>query len=240
MSQVTVASSGDTPYIYMGGWGDLAGDGAFDAGLQYSPTFHNWALFEKGCGYGQTGPTNGDRFASNETISLSFAVVNSGTAGYVNLIVTATGLDAGNAGNNYTGNGQIITENVTLLVSTASYGWSAGTGNENTLKRMTSIAQSTQNFADGSSINGVDWTNAVLGQSSSDAVAWSGGGSQSYPNTPGIVTVDYVNAANETDNINLVPEPSSWAMLATSQVLVLGYHGWRRRRARRSTVTPST
>jgi hypothetical protein len=237
-SQITIASgTSDTPYVYTGGWGSLTGNGAVDAGFQYSPTYHNWALFESGAGYSQTGPTNGDRFQANETVSLSFAVVASGTAGIVDLIVTASGYDAGNSSNGYVGNGQYITENVTLAVSTANQGWSVGSNNQNTLKRMTSIGQKPENLTDGSSITGVVWSDVVLGQTASDAKAWSGGGSQSYPGTPGVVTVNYVDGADQTDNINLspnavVPEPRSWVLLAIGQLFALGY--WRRSGARKS------
>ncbi len=230
-SQIRMVGN-DTAFVYAGGWGNSNGAGAVDAGFQYSKTFNNWALFASGAGNSQTGPTNGDRFSASETVSLSFAVVASGTLGFVNLVVTATGLDGGNFSNGYTGNGQIINESVTLLVNTANQGWSVGSLNQNTLKRMTSIGQSPQNLTDGSYINGVVWSNVILGQTTHDAVAWTGGGSQSYPGTPGVVTVNYVDAANETDSISLVsvPEPQSWAMLATAQVFGLGYYGWRQRR----------
>jgi hypothetical protein len=241
-SQISMAS-GDTGYVYAGGWGNLAGAGALDAGFQYSTRYNDWALFESGAGYGQTAPTNGDRFLASETVSLSFAVVSSGTAGSVNLVVTATGMDGGNSGNGYVGNGMTITESVSLLVSSANEGWSAGSGNQDTLKRMTTIAQSSQNFTDGSYIDGVVWSNVVLGQSAADATTWSGGGSQSYPNTPGVVSVNYVNSASETDSINLspnvVPEPSSWVMLATGLASGLVYL-WRQRRTRRLVVALAT
>jgi hypothetical protein len=238
-SQIHLVGS-DTPYVYTGGWG-LNGAGAVDAGFQYSPTYNNWALFAGGAGYSQQG-AGPDRFSASQTVSLSFAVVAAG-ANITDLIVTATGLDGGNFSNGYVGNGQIIMESVTLAVNTANTGWVAG--GSNTLKRMTSIAQSPQNLTDGSYINGVVWSNVMLGQTSANAVAWSGGGSQSYPSTPGVVSVNYIDAANETDSINLgpltaVPEPRSWVMLATGQVMGLGYYGWRRWKGRRSTVARST
>ena len=228
-SQVHMVGT-DTPYVYTGGWG-LNGAGAVDAGFQYSPTFNNWALFARGAGFSQQGATP-DRFSASQAVTLSFAVV-AGTGSTTNLIVTATGLDGGNFSNGYVGNGQIITESVTLAVNTANTGWVAG--GQNTLKRVTSIAQAGgDRFTSGSTINGVIWSDVKLGQSAADAVAWSGGGSQSY--TAGVVTVQRIDSANETDSINLVPEPPSWAMVALGQGLGLGYW-WRGRRRQAANST---
>ena len=89
-----------------------------------------------------------------------------------------------------------------------------------TLKRMTSIAQDTQNLSDGSYIDGVDWSNSTIGTSAATAVPWLAaetGGYQSY--TSNVVSVNYVNAGSETDSISLaVPEPAMGTMAAAGML----------------------
>ncbi len=225
--QINIASSHDTAYVYTGGWG-LNGAGAVDAGFQYSPTYNDWSLFTSYNGTIQGYGNDSTRFSASQTLSLTLALVQSGSN--LDLIVTAVGVEVNTS--------TVVTESLTIVNPT---GWAMGV---NTLKRVTSMAQSSgyQNFADGSYINGVVWSNATLGQSASTATAWTGGGSITYPSTPNVVTVNYVDPADETDNINLVPnavpEPQSWALLAVGQVLGLGYC-WRKR-ARRAAVAPAT
>ena len=205
----------DTAYVYTGGWG-LNGLGAVDAGFQYSPTFNNWSLFATGVGVGRKD-YSGPRLTANETITLQFEVVKQGAN--TALVVIADGVDI---------TGKAVEQTLTLL---NVQGWSVG--GPNTLKRMTSIAQSGgDNFTDGSMIQGVVWSNATLGQDPTSARAWSGGGTQNYPSTPGVVNVDYEDAANETDSIALaVPEPNSLALVVVGQLSGLGYWWCRRRRA---------
>jgi hypothetical protein len=213
---------GDTPYVYTGGWG-LNGAGAVDAGFQYSPTYNDWSLFASGEGVGSQG--YGDlttRFSANQTMFLSFAVVQAGPN--VDLVVTATGVEVNTS--------TVVTESLTL-VNVA--GWSVG--GENTLKRMTSIAQNGDQFSDGSSMNGVVWSNSMIGNSAATAVPWLAaetGGYQSYPATPGVVNVQYINAGNETDNIDLgaVPEPTSAALLGVGVAFLIGHVRHRRSRSR--------
>lgn len=188
-SQVTMSGS-DTAYVYVGGWG-ANGAGAVDAGFQYSPTFNNWSLFAAGVGVGRVNyGTSATRMAANQTVQLSFAVTQSGTN--VTLTVQATGTQINNAG--------LVTQSV-ALANVA--GWSPG--GQNTLKRMTSIAQvGGDNFTSGSRIAGV-------------------------------VSVQYTNAANEIDAINLVavPEPAV-AWFATPLVAGLAWSG----RGRRDRLIP--
>ena len=215
-------TGGDTPYVYTGGWG-LNGAGPVDAGFQYSPTYNDWSLFASGEGVGRLDYGNDStRFSASQTLSLSFAVVQSGAN--VDLVVTATGVEVNT--------NTVVTESLTL-VNVA--GWSVG--GENTLKRMTSIAQNGDDFTDGSYMNGVVWSNSMIGNSAADATPWLAaqtGGYQSYPTTPGIVNVQYINAGNETDSINLgaVPEPTSAALLGVGVAFLIGYIRQRRSRMR--------
>lgn len=214
--QVSMSGS-DTAYVYVGGWG-AGGAGAVDAGFQYSPTFNNWSLFAAGVGVGRINyGSSSTRMAANQTVRLSFAVTQSGTN--VNLTVQATGTQINGAG--------LVTQSLSLANVS---GWSPG--GQNTLKRMTSIAQAGgDNFTSGSWINGVAWSNAVIGLDATSATTWTGGGVQNYPTIPAVVTVNYVNAANETDAISLVavPEPAAPWWLA---MVIPGAVGWSRLRRR--------
>jgi hypothetical protein len=213
---------GDTPYVYTGGWG-LNGAGAVDAGFQYSPTFNDWSLFASGEGVGRLDyGDRSTRFAANQTLSLTFAVVQAGAN--VDLVVTAVGVQVNTS--------NVLTESLTL-VNVA--GWSVG--GQNTLKRMTSIAQNGDQFNDGSYMNGVVWSNSMIGNSAADATPWLAaqtGGFQSYPTTPGIVNVQFINAGNETDSINLgaVPEPSTVALMGVGVAFLIGHARYRRSRSR--------
>lgn len=213
-AQVSMNGS-DTAYVYVGGWG-ANGAGAVDAGFQYSPTFNNWALFAAGVGVGRINyGTSATRMAANQTVRLSFGVTQAGTN--VNLTVQATGTQINGAG--------LVTQSLTLANVA---GWSVG--GQHTLKRMTSIAQvGGDNFTSGSRISGVAWTNAVIGLDAASATTWTGGGAQNYPVSPAVVSVNFIDAANETDAISLVPvpEPAGAAVLAT---LIGGGAAWSLRR----------
>ena len=216
-SQITMAP-GDTAYVYAGGWG-LNGQGAVDAGFQYSSVNNNWSLFIAGAGVG-TVYALGNRLAADQAVFLRFKVFQSGTNTLLQVI--ADGIDI---------TGAQVQETATLQNVA---GWSYG--GANTLKRMTSIAQSGgDHFADGSKILGVHWYSGTIGLNSSSQHAWSAsdtGGYQSYPTTAGIVTVNYVNAGEETDSILLgatarlapltaaVPEPPSGVLAALGLAIV--------------------
>lgn len=223
-SQVAMSGS-DTAYVYVGGWG-ANGAGAVDAGFQYSPTFNNWSLFAAGVGVGRINyGTSATRMAANQTVQLTFAVTQSGTN--VNLTVQATGTQINNAG--------LVTQSLTLANVA---GWSRG--GQNTLKRMTSIAQvGGDNFTSGSRIAGVAWSDAVIGLDAASAVTWTGGGSESYPTTPGVISVQYTNAANEIDAINLVavPEPAAGAVTASLVACSVVWSGRGRRGSRGGPLT---
>ncbi len=213
----------DTPYVYTGGWGAGTGPShpgaAVDAGFQYSPTFNDWSLFLNVAG-GGSASDSGPRFKAGQAVELQFEVVQSGTATALDVIANGIDID-----------GDSVQRELTV---TNDPGWVAG--GANTLKRMTSIAQDTQNLSDGSVINGVHWYDAMIGQSAATAVPWLAaetGGYESYPTTAGIVNVQYVNASEETDSINLtpVPEPSTVSLAAAVAAAFAGR--FRRRRPAR-------
>ena len=188
----------DTPYIYSGGWG-TGGAAAVDAGFQYSPTYNDWSLFLSVSG-GQSLSSSLPRFEAGQTMTLQFgATPTTGTS--ATLEVIATGVNV---------NGTTVTQ---TLTTNPVASWGAGS---DTLKRMTSIAQNTENLSDGAFIDGVDWSNSTIGTSAANATPWLAaetGGYQSY--TSSVVSVNYINAGNETDSISLsVPEPKTGVMLA--------------------------
>lgn len=87
------------------------------------------------------------------------------------------------------------------------------------LKRMTTIAQTTQTFNDGTYfeydlINAVPmahWYNSRLGYYSDSSLSWpdqvwdaaSTGGYQSWPDDSTRIIVNYVNSSEETDGLDL-------------------------------------
>jgi hypothetical protein len=215
--------TGDTAYVYMGGWG-TNGQGAVDAGFQYSPTNNNWSLFMSAAGVGRVDDP-GTRFSASQSVFLKFLVVQQGSR--TTLEVIANGTDI---------NGVAVQRQLTLQNVP---GWSvSGT---NTLKRMTSIAQSGDHFSDGSYLDGVHWYSSMIGTTQSNMHPWAAadtGGYQSYPSTPGVVTVQYVNAGEETDSINLnalapsftpVPEPSTLVLTISGLAILCGVTRFRRR-----------
>lgn len=135
----------------------------------------------------------------------AYVYVGGWGANGVNLTVQASGTQINGAG--------LVTQSLTLANVA---GWSVG--GQHTLKRMTSIAQvGGDNFTSGSRISGVAWTNAVIGLDAASATTWTGGGGQNYPVSPAVVSVNSIDAANETDSISLVPvpEPAGAPLLAT-------------------------
>jgi hypothetical protein len=195
----------DTPYIYTGGWG-TNGDTAVDAGFQYSPTYNDWSLFLSVSG-GQDLSSNLPRFEAGQTVFLQFGATPT-TGNTATLQINATGINI---------DGTSVEQ---TLTETGVADWGAGS---DTLKRMTSIAQNVQNLSDGSFIDGVDWSNSTIGLSASTEVPWLAaetGGYQSY--TTSVVSVNYVNAGNETDSISLaqaVPEPGMGLMMISGLMI---------------------
>ncbi len=87
-------------------------------------------------------------------------------------------------------------------------GFSAAGWNSNglTFARMTTIAQSSNDFNDGSSFGPVLWSNAKLGKTGTAATNWSGGGAQSWPNdSTRVVITGQTGETGETDTLNLHP-----------------------------------
>ena len=95
-SQIFVANpSKETVYVYTGGYGNVLngsesdGQGAIDAGLQYSPAKNNWALFYRGFG----SNANPARFKANQTVSMQFTVAPPANNGVgADLTISVTGL----------------------------------------------------------------------------------------------------------------------------------------------------
>lgn len=174
----------DTAYVYIGG----SGNGTeIDAGLQHSPTYDNWAPIIN-CNSVYSHPSDTDRFKGGQTVKMVFYV---SADNKVVLQVSGT-----------TDKGQYKT--ITTYCNTAT-GWKAN-GIGNTMKRVTSIGQSPENLSSGSYILGVKWANSYIGTTSSkhqwlanDTLA---SGSICYPNKTK-VTVNYVNAGEETVSIDL-------------------------------------
>jgi hypothetical protein len=196
----------DTPYIYTGGWG-TGGAAAVDAGFQYSPTYNDWSLFLNVSGGQSLSSDPLPRFKAGQTVLLQFGATPT-TGNSATLQINATGINIDNTSVEQT------------LTSTGVADWGAGS---DTLKRMTSIAQNVQNLTDGSFIDGVDWSDSTIGLSASTEVPWLAaetGGYQSY--TTSVVSVNYVDAGNETDSISLVqavPEPGMGLMMMTGLMI---------------------
>ncbi|MEX1029836.1 MAG: hypothetical protein WDZ91_07300 [Paenibacillaceae bacterium] len=178
--------NGDTGYVYTGGWGNTGS--AVDAGFMHGTTNHDWApmLQINGSAYGQT-----PRLSESQNVFLKFWVSGTGQISmYFAGIEKSTGLQ--------------ITR--TYVYSAPGFSTTGG----NIIKRMTTIGQTTESFTTGSHIRNVHWYSTYIGTSSTSNHAWvstdqatdSFSGYHSYPNST-VVTVSYVNAGEETDNINL-------------------------------------
>ncbi|MBC5799912.1 MAG: hypothetical protein GIW94_08070 [Candidatus Eremiobacteraeota bacterium] len=185
-------------YIYGGGF---SGNGnAVDAGMQFSNTYDDWALFVS---VNKHQVSNYTRFQCNQTVSLEFYPLSSQT-----LVLYGTG---------YTDSGQFMQISQTYAVS-ASQGWSDSCGGC-VVKRVTSLAQNNfLNFKDGS-FAGIDvyanpliaWSNSLVGYWNGrypplyNAATWTNyytGGYYSYPsNDPSRVIVNFVNGGQETDGL---------------------------------------
>jgi hypothetical protein len=135
---VHVNPSGETPFVYLGGWG--AGDDgtAIDAGFQYSPTYRNYALFiraQTSRDQGKKQISESPRFVCGHPVKLEF-IAYSRTEIHLN----ATGTTADNKG------ADIKAANIvhSVLRHGAAYNWppdGGGRRNGIVLKRMTTIGQ---------------------------------------------------------------------------------------------------
>lgn len=172
----------DTPYVYIGGTG---GGTEVDAGMLFNGGKKNWSLF-----LAANGSTNTytPRMKAAQKVFLKYYVSATNK-----VTVSVTGVrDDNNTKDTFT----LSRENVK--------GWNTA-GTNCVLKHVVSIAQgNNQNFKSGAYIKGVVWSDGRIGTSSTNNAAWTAYGEKpiTYPET-GCVTVDYINAGNETDTINL-------------------------------------
>lgn len=211
--------SGDTAFIYVGGWGGRGG--AVDAGFQHGRYMgreqDDWApffLIERpgGASAVTVSPQrqrSGDpwRLLAGQAADLSFWV--SEEAGETVLSMTISGVT------------NIDREPASLTLRAPvdpRYRWDAA-GGGNVLKRMTTIGQRRghQNLASGSHLRGVRWEGSVIGTDAGNARPWLGaqtGGYCSFPDpkspagqrTDGAGAkwrVQYRDPGNETANVTL-------------------------------------
>lgn len=172
--------NGDAGYIYMGGWGQNGGN--VDAGLQHGTRYDNWQpMFN--INNNVEGLT--DRFKSKQNVNIKFNVPSSN-----NISLTISGVDF-NTGSPVT---KTYVRAATGFVLNGS----------NILKRNTTIAQKPENLKTTSYIHNVHWYDSLIGISSTNNHTWTG--SDTYPNGycsySSLVSVNYVNAGEETVNIN--------------------------------------
>jgi len=136
---------------------------AIDAGMQFSPTYNNWAVFVTGSNGQASSPT---RFQCNQTVSIEFYPLSS-----QNLSVFVTG---------YTiyGNYSLISESYAVA---QSLGWSPYCGGC-VVKRVSSLAQRNfLNFTDGS-WSGIDvYANPLIAWNNSLVGYWNGARARTDP-----------------------------------------------------------
>ena len=203
-------NNGDTPYVYTGGWGD-SGD-AVDAGYQFSPT-NNWlTAFVKEQGQGQMNVMPNVNYVCGQEQLYTF----SSGSGQIGLSVggeTSTG--------GYTGSYIYISVN-------DLDNWS-GTCTGCVVKRMTSIAQASEDLSDGSTFGAtagvqpsIYWSGSYVGIGTIDpcyesmapycesrsadwSADWSAyfGGDQDYPDDGTKVLVNQIDDDTEYDGITL-------------------------------------
>ncbi|MGW9529899.1 hypothetical protein ACWHAM_19495 [Paenibacillus terrae] len=168
--------NGDTAHIYSGG---SAGT-EVDAGFFHQSTNDNWAMFVRQGGY-----SNGSVFAAGQNVFLKFYVPsNNRVALYAA--------------------GKIVNSNETsITVIRDASGWDVK-GSGVSLKRNTTIASKSSPHS-GSFIRGVHWYNSYIGTSSTNNSLWqSTNQTAGYCTVPSSqVTVNYVNAGEETVNIKV-------------------------------------
>ncbi len=177
------SGTNDTAYVYIGG----SGNGTeIDAGLQHSPTYNNWApiILCKGVVY---HPTDKDRFVAGQNVTMAFYVSGDNK---VTLKVT----------------GKVTTGQTKTIVINCNNatGWKAN-GVGNSFKRVTSIGQAPQNLNNKSYIKNIRWYDSYIGTISKKH-KWLAGDTLkyiSYPSNSKKVTVNYVNAGEEVDTIDL-------------------------------------
>lgn len=173
--------NGDTGHVYMGGWGQSGGN--VDAGLMHSTYYDNWAPIFNIAGVGVISYP--ERFASNQDVYLKFNIPSNG-----NIQLSVSG--------KLYGSSTVTTYTHVEAASGFVYNGS------NILKRNTTIGQKTENLSSGSWIHNVHWYSSQIGLSSTNYHSWQAADTYSYCTyTSEVVSVSYVNAGEETDNIDL-------------------------------------
>jgi hypothetical protein len=177
----TTDYNGDTGYAYMGGLG--VSGGSVDAGLMHSTLYDNWAMMisvdNDPLGYTQ-------RFQSGQNVNIKFNVPSNN-----NVSLTVSGID-------YT-----TKKNTTVTFTRAAKGFTLN--GANILKRLTTIGQDPENLNSGSYMHGVHWYNSLIGNSSTSYHTWAAADTYGSPctHTTAVVSVNYVNAGEETVDIDL-------------------------------------
>ncbi|MGV7115167.1 hypothetical protein PQ460_20155 [Paenibacillus sp. KACC 21273] len=180
-------STGDTGYIYTGGWG---GDKSLtvDAGMQHNTLKKNWSGAIRVSG--NSAPFDmTNRYQPNQDVQMKF-YVNANNS--VTLVITGILIDG-------------IKKTQTVVAEAQGFTLD---GSNNILKRITSIGQTKgkENFATGSYMNNIHWYDVNIGKSSINNTPWNSGsqsgGLCSYPNNTKVKT-SYTNQGEETVSIDL-------------------------------------
>lgn len=198
--------TGQTGYIYAGGFGQ--NDDGLDAGFQYSIANDWYTLFTRDSGTDGPNQINaiGASYDCGQTVSYDLYSTVDPTYGLMTVINAA--------GNDVYGN--YVSE--TVMDPSNPDGFPQN-GDGVRLKRMTSIAQGSNNFTNGSTFGinfdgtpEVAWSNCDLGvfdppDNINTIFGWpdGNGGTQNYPDDPSKIVVTYIDMADETDGINLHP-----------------------------------
>jgi len=181
--EIYIGEQGDTPFIYMGGYVPTA----VDAGFIYSATYDNWAPFisaEKTWTLCEDIHPHCKRIPGGTSIWIAFeANQQNQTVGLYWDCDTCTGTLSFSSKNQ-----------IDVQVS------------QSVLKRITSIAQSHQNFGTGSNITNVQWTDCQIGMSLVDESSWDSSSTGAFVNYPdkNVVQVYWEDQSDETDNILLI------------------------------------
>lgn len=177
--------NGDTAYIYTGGRSSTGTE--VDAGFQHGETYDDWALFIKPSD-NSNNKQNGPRFSAGQHVDIEFSVPQDGKVS-----LKATGIVRGES----------IRTSHTLITDASGF---KANGTGNILKRLTSIAQTTENYGSGSFVKNVKWYNSKIGTSKNNATQWLANQTDGYciyPSDKNVVHVNYVNAGEETVSIIL-------------------------------------
>jgi len=181
-----VPNSTETPYLYLGGTSSTSIE--VDAGVQYSYSNDNWALYLKDS-TGSAAITNAQyRYKANQDAFLKFYAPSNNN---VTLSCTA-----------------ICTDGIQRIQSYTKQvdGWRTnGTGCK--VKRATTIAQTSENFNSTSYHKNAHWRNAQLGTSGTSGNYFSWNNITpvftSFPANSPKVSVVYISNSEEKDTIDL-------------------------------------